>query len=73
MPALVFDLAISADEYLRVYQGQTKSVSVRSLDGSRVQFPAAVLRPFLLHDGVHGRFRIEFDAAHKFAGIARIA
>ncbi|GAA3979418.1 DUF2835 domain-containing protein [Allohahella marinimesophila] len=72
MPTLVLDLSISPDEFLRVYQGHAKAVSAQSIDGRRVQFPAAVLRPFLLHDGIQGRFEIHFDGDHKFAGIRRL-
>ncbi|MAM89463.1 MAG: hypothetical protein CME36_19360 [unclassified Hahellaceae] len=72
MPTLVLDLSITPDEFLRVYQGQAKAVSAISVDGRRVQFPAAVLRPYLLHEGIQGRFEIEFDSEHKFAGIRRL-
>ena len=45
---------------------------MRARDGRRVQFPANILKPFLLHSGIRGTFCIEFDAAGKFSGIRRV-
>jgi hypothetical protein len=52
----VVDLAISADEFLRLYQGSARAVIVRARNGQTVQFPANALTRFVLHDGVHGSF-----------------
>ena len=72
MNEIRFSLNLSAERYLAFYQGAAQQVSVRAHDGRRLQFPASVLRPFVGHDGVHGEFAIQFDAANKFQGIRRV-
>lgn len=67
-----FRLEISAQEYQRVYAGTAKSVVAEDMRGLRVQFPAAVLRPFVTHAGISGRFVIRMDENHKFVDIRRI-
>jgi hypothetical protein len=65
-------LNISADEYLKSYQHHNAVVFAMSDDGRRVQFPASLLKRFVMHEGIRGRFRIEFDATGKCQAIARI-
>lgn len=65
-------LHISADEYKKMYQGVAQHVYTRSLDGRSVQFPAKILQPFLLSNGISGRFRISFDAQGKYQGIEKL-
>lgn len=67
-----FYLNISADEYLRYYQGKAHFVSVLSKDRRRIQFPAERLRPFVRHDGVRGEFVLRFNEQHKFIEMLRI-
>lgn len=71
--SVIVNLSIPADEYLRVYQGSAKLVSAITSDGRRVQFPARILQKAVTREGIHGRFRIEFDQAGKFQNISRIA
>ncbi len=73
MAQVEFELAISREEYLRHYQSQGRlQVTVIALDGRRVRFPAGILQPFVLHEGVHGRFVIHFDIQGRFRSIARV-
>ncbi len=51
-----FDLEISPEEYLEYYRGVLKQVMVRCSSGETVQFPASLLQPFLLPNGIRGRF-----------------
>jgi len=37
-----------------------------------VQFPAAALRPHLRHDGIRGRFELEFDERRRFVALRRL-
>ncbi len=73
MNEIIVDLRISSDEYLKLYRGQTRVVSTRARDGRRVQFPANILRPWVLHDGIRGCFRIRFSADGKFQDIQRLS
>lgn len=72
MHELRFFLKISAEDYLRYYQGRASFVRTISHDGRRVQFPAERLRPFVLHNGIHGEFLLRFDDKHKFVEMRRI-
>lgn len=69
---IVVDLSIPASDYLQYYSGQVKFVVARSTDGRNVRFPASVLQQVVGHDGVQGRFVIEFSAEGRFLGITRL-
>lgn len=69
MSQIVVDLAISAETYLHYYSGQIKSVVAQSIDGRRVRFPANILQHVIGHDGIYGRFIIEFDENGRFLHI----
>ena len=71
--SLTIRLAIPADEFVRLYQGNAKTVVARSDDGRQVKFPADILRPFVLHQGIYGVFKIHFDEMHKFKSIEKLA
>lgn len=69
---LRFRLAISADRYLRYYQGSAQTIIAKSHDGRRVQFPAASLRPFVTREGVRGEFALRFDENNKLIELVRV-
>lgn len=73
MNEIIVDLQISSEEFLKLYRGTARVVSTRALDGRRVAFPAAILRPWLLHEGIRGRFRIRYDSAGKLQDIQRLS
>ena len=73
MNELTFRLDISREDYLLHYQGAASQVVARSLDGLTIQFPAAHLRQFITHTGIHGLFAIRFDEQNKFQSIAQVA
>lgn len=66
-------LQIPADVIHSYYNGAAREVVATAADGRVVRFPANILRPFVMHDGVRGEFEIEFDANHKFVAIHRIS
>lgn len=71
MPAgsVTVQLSLSADEMLKLYSGSARDVVALAENGQTVRFPAAILRPYVTHSGVQGRFRIRFDAAGRFVDI----
>nr|WP_086932452.1 DUF2835 domain-containing protein [Agarilytica rhodophyticola] len=71
--SIIVDLNISAEEYLKLYQGSASSVLARSRDRRTIRFPAQVLRPFVTRDGVSGAFCIYFDKNMKFLRIDRVS
>lgn len=72
MKSVIVSLAISADEFQRLYQGTAKEVLAYSTAGQRIRFPAGILRPFVLHSGVQGVFQIDFDDDNRFNSIKRL-
>lgn len=72
MKTIIVNLAISADEFQRLYEGNVKTVFAHSIDGRSIRFPAGILRPFVLHSGVRGTFEIEFDEDNRFKAIKRL-
>lgn len=72
MQEIRFKLKLSSAEFLAFYQGAARDVVVKSLDGRTVRFPAAVLRPFVSHGGVHGMFALRFDENNKLKEMVRI-
>ena len=70
---LRFSLQLTADQFLRVYQGTAKRVSVIASDGRRIEFSAQNIRKFLTHDGISGKFEMELTAENKFVAIRKIS
>lgn len=70
--SIIVSLAISAEEFQRLYQGTAKEVLAYSIDGLRIRFPASILRPFVLHTGIKGLFQIDFDDDNRFQAIKRL-
>jgi hypothetical protein len=66
------NIRIPADEYQRLYQGVVRDVSAQSIDGRRIRFPAMILRPYVTHQGIKGRFRLVFDELNRFQTIEKI-
>lgn len=70
---LRFSLQLTADQYLRVYQGTAKRVSAIAYDGQRIEFPAQNIKKFLTHNGISGRFEMELTSENKFVAIRKIS
>ncbi|HSG59904.1 MAG TPA: DUF2835 domain-containing protein [Pseudomonadales bacterium] len=64
---------IPRDEYLRVYQGTARSVLAWDSLGRKISFPVNILQPFISHEGVQGKFRLDFDDQNRFVAIQRIS
>lgn len=71
-PYVIVDLTISAEEYLKLYQGVARDVVGYARDGRSVRFPAKILQPYVTHDGIRGSFCISFDKDQKFSSIRKI-
>lgn len=71
--ALVVRLAISAKEFQLLYAGKARDVVAVAESGQTVRFPGHILRSHVLHDGVHGRFRIAFDNDGKFLAVEKLS
>jgi hypothetical protein len=67
-----FSLNLSYEQYLKVYQGIAKSVSVIADDGRRIDFPAGNIQSFLTKQGINGHFEMELTSENKFVSIKRL-
>ncbi len=67
-----FNLSLSSEQFLQVYQGMAKNVTARTDEGKVIQFPVQHIKSFLTHDGIYGYFEITFSPEHKFIGIKRL-
>lgn len=73
MPAVDISLLITADEFAKRYRAPNAVVVTTAVDGRRVQFPASALQRFITHNGIAGRFRINFDERGKLLGVESLA
>lgn len=73
MNEIRFRLEISAQEYLRYYQGDADSVQVTIAGGRTIQFPASALQKHIDQAGVNGSFRIIFDDDNKMISMERVS
>jgi UDP-2,3-diacylglucosamine pyrophosphatase LpxH len=67
-----FSIDLTYDQYLKVYQGIAKTITVISDDGRRIIFPAGNIQSFLTKQGISGYFEMEFTPQNKFVGIKKI-
>jgi len=70
--SVTFDLSLSATEYLKYYQGRAKWINVLSTSGARVRLPANRLAAFVGHNGIQGRFVLQYLSSGKFVSISKI-
>lgn len=68
-----FKLNLNYDQYLRVYQGSAKNISVVAEDGRKVIFPARNIQQFLTRKGISGFFEMELSLDNKFKQIKKIS
>jgi hypothetical protein len=66
------NIHISQEEVQKAYQG-VDSVYAQAIDGRSIRFPVRILWSFIGHDGIHGRFLIQFGDDNKFESVIRIA
>ncbi len=72
MNQLIFNVKISSQQYLKVYQGVASWVNIVAEDGRSLKLPAKHLRPFLTHDGISGRFLLTFDGNNQMTELKRL-
>lgn len=66
-----FVLSISSQQYLQYYRGSVRQVLAQSTTGATVQFPAALLTPFVTSAGISGRFVLTCEDSGKCAELRR--
>jgi len=68
-----FSINITPEAFLQHYQGAASVVIVQAEDGRRIQIPANSLRPFVLQQGIVGRFELEMDQNNKLVKLTKLA
>lgn len=68
---IFFKLQISYEQYLQVYQGAAKNISVIADDGRKIVFPARNIQMFLTKQGINGSFKMTLTAENKFIDIEK--
>ena len=71
MKRFEFVLSISSQQYLAYYRGSVRQVVAQSTTGATVQFPAALLTPFVTTAGISGRFVLTCEDSGKGAVLRR--
>lgn len=71
--SILVDMHISPEEYQSYYSGSVSHVLATATDGRRVRFPAKILQRMISHNGINGRFLIQFSRDGKFENIQKIA
>lgn len=72
MQRFVFDLHISADDWLVYYRGAARHVVAVARDGRRVKFAAKHLQRFVTRGGVRGTFEMVIDDNHDLVRFDRV-
>ena len=66
-----FSINLSAQEYLQYYRGSVNKVVAQCTDGTTIQFPALLLKPFVTSGGIRGNFVLSCDQNGKNSQIKR--
>jgi hypothetical protein len=67
-----FNINLSAQEYLQYYRGSVNKVVAQCIDGTTIQFPALLLKPFVTSGGIRGRFVLSCDENGKGSELKRV-
>ena len=72
MRSVTVDIAISSEEYLKLYQGKARDVVADCREGYCIRFPANILQRYVTRNGILGSFRIYYDDNNKFQSIVKL-
>ncbi|MCF6203860.1 MAG: DUF2835 domain-containing protein [Methylococcaceae bacterium] len=70
--SILFTLELSYDDFLKVYQGTAKNISVVADDGRRIMFPARNVQSFLTKNGIKGYFEMTLTAENRFISLKKL-
>ena len=73
MKRMTFSMKLSAEKYLRYYEGSASAVIVQADDGRTLKFPINAIQKYVTRDGIEGRFEIIFDDNNKMQSLNRLA
>ena len=67
-----FSITLSAQQYLQYYKGTVSKVVATCANGTTIQFPALLLKPFVTSGGVRGNFVLVCDENGKGSEVRRV-
>jgi len=70
---LYFYLDLTHDEVLGYYKGHYRSIRTLTVDDVRIEFPVTAIKPFIMENGIHGLFSIEFDSNNKLLAVKKVS
>lgn len=73
MPSIDVIIDLSMAQCHAHYAGTVDHIYARSVDGRRVMLPAQALRRVVTRDGVHGIYRLTYDANGRFESLQRLS
>ena len=73
MKVYTVDINLTPSKIERFYAGDAKQVWARDVNGVSLRFPLDVLRPFVAHTGIHGRFRLTVNDDHRLTDVVRLS
>ena len=66
----IVELAISKQELLKYYRGAASQISAVATDGQTILFPVTAIQPFVTHEGVFGRFKLQVNSQGRLLKIS---
>ncbi|MCM2681156.1 DUF2835 family protein [Echinimonas agarilytica] len=66
-----FQVSLSYHEMQALYKGRAQRVIVQDMYGRTISLPALKLKPFLSHNGVHGKFLLKTSIEGKFISLTK--
>lgn len=68
-----FNVNVSYDEFMLVYQGAAKNIVVREFGGKTISLPAGKFISFIDHSGLHGCFELQLTSNGKFIALNKLS
>ena len=72
MPKFEFDMGLSAQQTESIYEGQVCFILAESVQGLKLQLPAANFRAYICADLIAGRLNVEIDRNNKILALRKL-
>ncbi len=72
MKIYYFSIQVSREHLLAYYGGQAQRVQVTAENHKRLDLPARILRKYVTHQGLSGRFKITLDDDNRLLSLERV-
>lgn len=72
MNQYIFNLRLSYEQFLPIYQGSVDKIIVRDTSGRTIELSAVHFKPYLTPEGINGQFKLLTSSSGKFHSLVRI-